>query len=168
MRTVNSWSLEWNWNGTGMELEWNWNGTGKRHRLSSLLSKRPKPSDKDCSVGENKGQSGMPRCCSVLCMYSSMQRRDRGRWSQLLDGDFLRTRRGKARRLSQRALRDVHRQVRDGMFAEGLRQRQRQRQRMHYCTHLVSGIWYRLLSAVYHDMAAWPVCVQSPDVAISC
>jgi hypothetical protein len=75
-----------------------------------------------------------------------MQRRDRGRWSQLLDGDFLRTRRGKARRLSQRALRDVHRQVRDGMFAEGLRQRQRQRQRMHYCTHLVSGIDYYLLS----------------------
>jgi hypothetical protein len=61
-----------------MELEWN-------------VSKRPKPSDKDCSVGENKGQSGMLRCCSVLCMYSSMATARQGqmvaaaRWGLLAD-----------------------------------------------------------------------------------
>jgi hypothetical protein len=126
MRTVNSWSLEWNWNGTCLR---------GRSRVTKTVRWEKTKGSPVCS--------GAAQCfvCTVV-----WQRRDRGRWSQLLDGDFLRTRRGKARRLSQRALRDVHRQVRDGMFAEGLRQRQRQRQRMHYCTHLVSGIDYYLLS----------------------
>jgi hypothetical protein len=139
MRTVNSWSLEWNGNGTGM-----------RHRVSSL-SKRPKPSDKDSSVGEIKGSPVCSRAAQCLCKYATARQGQMvaaARWG-LMD---------KARESATPESACAPRRAQSGkrwMFA-GRGSEVAAEAEAENALLYISGIWCRL-SAVYHDMAAWPV-----------